>query len=52
MTWRHDLEELDTYSSKNGVPHKFHHDTCPYLVGLVWPDDDDGGAGDTIAIDF
>ena len=40
------------------------HDTCPYLVGIIWPDqadhadddddDDDGGdgGGDTIAIDY
>lgn len=33
----------------------FSHDTCPYLVGLIWPDDeenDDDGAGDTTAIDY
>ena len=42
------------YSSKMVFLANFRHDTCPYLVGLIWPDDDDddGGAGDTIAIDY
>ena len=32
----------------------FRHDTCPYLVGLIWPDEenDEGSAADTIAIDY